>query len=85
MSETEWRKIINECDPANLLAIGAPSDEYGSEIKELIEAASSCNSVDELAHLIHELFKDTFGDLTHDEKEKYQQAAEKGWLLLHKD
>lgn len=83
-NQENWRKIINKCDPAGLLAIGAPRGEYDMEICEMIEAAQSCQSIDDLARAIHQIFIDTFGDMTHDDNEKYRVAAAEAWLLLEK-
>jgi hypothetical protein len=83
MNQEDWRKLINKCDPAGLIALGAPRGEYDMEIAEVIEAAQSCQSIDDLARVIHQLFIDTFGVLTHDDFEKYRTAAEEAWLLLN--
>jgi hypothetical protein len=84
-NQENWRKIINRCDPAGLIAMGAPRGEYDMEIAEVIEAAQSCKSIDDLASAIHQIFFDTFGDITHDDFEKYRRSAEEAWTLLKKE
>lgn len=84
-SREKWRNLINKCDPARLIAIGAPRGEYDHEVDEFIEAAPSCQSIDDLARAMHQIFIDTFGDLTHDDFEKYRIAAEEAWLLLNEN
>jgi len=75
------RFIINKCDPAGLLAMGAPEDEYDRVMERIMHNAISCRSIDELASLIHTEFESTFMELTHNEQEKYRRAAEGLWEL----
>ncbi len=83
MNIQNLREIINKCDPAGLISMGAPADEYDFQIKTLIDHAGSCQSVAELAHLIYREFELSFMELTHEEHEKYKQAAAELWILTH--
>lgn len=41
---TEIKKIINGIDPMGLLKMGAPDDEYSSEINDILLRKNECNS-----------------------------------------
>ncbi len=56
MDTNELTKLVNKHDPAGLLKIGAPKDEYEMEIGEIGQKLSSCKSVDELTQFVHDKF-----------------------------
>ncbi|WP_458121622.1 hypothetical protein [Paenibacillus sp. Z6-24] len=66
------KTIIDEWDPAELLAIHCPSDEYHSEIREItiyIEQQETI-SENELGYYIYKIFNDYLGDQFQETKEK---------------
>ncbi len=63
--------------------MGAPANEYDYQIRELIDHAGSCQSIADLALLIYKEFELSFMELTHEEHDKYRQAATEIWILTH--
>jgi hypothetical protein len=49
-------KVLNEWDPMDLLAMGAPKEEYGIEANRIVAALNTLNTVDELGSKIKEVF-----------------------------
>lgn len=56
------KKIIDEWDPIGLLKTGCPDDEYAPEIFDIVKVLPSVESVDELARVIRQVFKDWFAE-----------------------
>lgn len=54
-------EIINEWDPLDLLPF-APKDEYESESLLIYEAFKKTKDIPTLAHEIHYIFLESFGD-----------------------
>jgi hypothetical protein len=54
------KKIINEWDPLNLLALDCPDDEYESEIQLIVSATLNENNTEKLAEKINEILYKSF-------------------------
>jgi hypothetical protein len=53
---SDWYHIVNKHDPAGLIAVGAPKDEYYDEIGKLQDEAPHCKSIEQLLDSIHRIF-----------------------------
>lgn len=69
------KAIVNKNDPIGLLEQGSPADEYDTEIKSIVAAATKCKTVQELQEEIYSIFKDSFGDETVGSKNLYLAIA----------
>lgn len=58
------KKHIDKLDYYNLLAEGAPSDEFDMEILEISRAINFDSSVSEIAKIIARVFKNNFSEAT---------------------
>ncbi|SDH74259.1 protein of unknown function [Alteribacillus persepolensis] len=56
------KKHIDEWDAMNLLAGGAPLDEYDIETKQIVEALPEIKHFSELAEKIKEIFDNMFDE-----------------------
>lgn len=56
------KNIIDDWDPADLLYIHCPPDEYEDEIEEIIKVLPNIKGIDELATAIHDIFTRYFGE-----------------------
>ena len=77
-SFNELRTIINKHDPINLIKIGAPIDEYNSEVKTIIIQLKNMTTEQQVQDLIYQEFlrwfnyecvtgpKDSYKDLAAD-------------------
>ncbi len=54
------KAVIDRADPDGLLEIGAPSDEYDSESKEIADKISGNDSVENIAVTAAKIFSRTF-------------------------
>lgn len=57
-------KILREVDPYDLIAEGAPDDEYDFEAKYILEILNNSNSNVEIREKIYNHFFKTFGSMT---------------------
>lgn len=57
------KKYIDEYDFENLLAIGAPLDEYNLESERISDLITNENSIEEIATAIASVLKSSFGCL----------------------
>jgi len=72
------KTIIDKWDPAKLLAIHCPRDEYHSEIREItiyIEQQEKLKE-DELGIYIHKIFNDYLGNQFHETIEKSIEVSQ---------
>ncbi|MBP3041371.1 DUF1871 family protein [Bacillaceae bacterium Marseille-Q3522] len=53
-------RYINRWDPMQLLAGGAPDDEYDTEVEQIVEAVLESKDEIEIAEAIQDTFKFTF-------------------------
>lgn len=58
----EIRKIMNDADPAGLIALSAPEDEYDPEVGEILVRLGSCNSEKEVVLMFADVLKKWFSD-----------------------
>lgn len=54
------KKYIDEWDPMELLEIGAPNDEYDTEVEMIISQLPSIDHVSQLAKCIQAVFENMF-------------------------
>lgn len=54
------KKYIDEWDPMELLEIGAPNDEYDTEVEMIIHQLQSSYDVSQLAKVIKDVFIEMF-------------------------
>ncbi len=72
----ELRTIINQHDPISLLDIGAPEDEYESEVKTIIVQLKDDMTQQQVHDLIYQEFLRWFDDeSTAGPKESYKKLA----------
>ncbi|MCJ8010153.1 hypothetical protein MUG84_00160 [Paenibacillus sp. KQZ6P-2] len=80
------KPIINEWDPAGLLAIHCPDDEYHSEIREICHYIESLDTKDYklLGLHIYKTFKDYLGNEFQETEEKCFEISLKIYKGLNK-
>lgn len=54
------RSVVNEWDPYDLLASGAPDDEFGSEISAVVRQLDRIHSPRDASHVISRVFSSSF-------------------------
>ena len=54
------KKEIAKADPYSLLELGAPEDEFDSEVKSIIRQLSRCKSAIDISHAIARTFNSSF-------------------------
>ena len=69
------KKYIDEYDYIDLLALGAPNDEYDIESNIISTLITGESSVEEIADVITSVMNAYFDE--HDNVEKYMEIAEK--------
>jgi hypothetical protein len=69
------REAINRHDPIGLRELGAPDDEYDSEVSTILPRLVQCNDVDEALDAVHSEFEAWFGALTAGRKGKFRELA----------
>ena len=75
------REIVNNHDPINLIAIGAPWDEYDPEIKDILKHFADVKHVDELIEIVWEIFVRWFDKVIAGAKERYRALSQDLWDL----
>lgn len=73
---------INAADPIGLLEIGAPTDEYGSEIGTILPRITNAGQLDDVTTVLHEEFSRWFGDGTAGPRDAYETPARRIWEAL---
>lgn len=76
------KQAIDQADPMRLLEIGAPEDEYESEIREIAGQVGTCTTVAEVQMLLHEVFVRWFDAQLAGPKEQYRAPAQTIWAGL---
>ena len=74
--------LVNKHDPMELIAIGAPEDEYDSELFDIVRRLPECRSEDDTVKMIHCVFSDWF----HPVEVPLEDCAALGrdaWALWH--
>jgi len=75
-------RAINEADPIGLLAGGAPSDEYASEIGTIIPLLANTHRPDDVTGVLHGEFLRWFGEGTAGLRHAYDDPARQIWVAL---
>ena len=70
------KQAIDQADPMRLLEVGAPQDEYESEIQEIVGRVGTCTTVEEVQALLHEVFVRWFDAQLAGPKEEYRAPAQ---------
>ena len=73
------KRAIDQADPIRLLAIGAPDDEYESEIQEIVSRLGACTNLEEVQTLVHEVFVAWFDGCIAGSKQHYRTLAYTIW------
>jgi len=75
-------RLINDADLLGLLRLGAPLDEYSSEISTILPRLKEASSETTLRRIIHEEFCRWFGSEQAGVEAKYAPLAAKIWDCL---
>jgi hypothetical protein len=75
-------RAINEADPIRLLEVGAPSDEYLSEVGTILPRLATVQGPDEVTDVLHQEFLRWFGDGIAGPGEAYEVPARRIWLAV---
>jgi hypothetical protein len=73
---------IAKADPINLLALGAPGDEYDSEVAAILPRLASAHDLDDVRSIVRDVFVQFFGGETAGGAERYEEAAVAIWDAL---
>jgi hypothetical protein len=68
-------KVVNANDPIDLIAMGAPVDEYSSEVASIAMLGAKDVTEQEMSAAIYVLFCKMFDEKTAGGKEKYAKIA----------
>lgn len=69
------KDIIDKNDPIGLINIGAPSDEYDSETKQISNGLDKCNSEEDVLNMVYKIFKDSFDEDIAGKKDTFKNIA----------
>lgn len=75
-------RAINEADPIGLLAGGAPSDEYATEIGTIIPLLANVHRPDDVTGVLHDEFSRWLGEGTAGPRQAYEAPARQIWGAL---
>ena len=75
-------RAINDADPIGLLAGGAPSDEYASEIGTTIPLLANAQRPDDVTGVLYGEFSRWFGEGTAGPRPAYEAPARQIWDAL---
>ena len=75
-------RAINDADPIGLLAGGAPSDEYASEIGTIIPLLANAQRPDDVTGVLNGEFLRWFGEETAGPRQVYEASARQIWDAL---
>jgi hypothetical protein len=73
---------INDADPIGLLKLGAPPDEYSSEIGTILPCVAKVERLEQVADVLHTEFLRWFGEGTAGPREAYEAPAQRIWDAL---
>lgn len=71
-------RLLIDADPVNLIAIGAPKDEYDPEVGTILPRLKEATSPEDVTKIIHEEFTKWFGEDA-GPIEAYADVAEQIW------
>ena len=74
---------INAADPAGLLAVGALSDEYATEIANILPRVAAAGTLDDVVDIVHGEFSRWFDADTAGPRHAYRATAERIWEAVH--
>lgn len=74
--------IIAKTDPINLLALGAPGDEYEQEVIAILPHLASARTEGEVGTVVRSEFVRRFGEDVAGPPERYAEAAAAIWRVL---
>jgi len=70
------REIINKHDPADLIVIGAPEDEYDPEVKTIVYQLKNDQTIDQIQDLVYQEFIRWFNEKAiYGERESYLKMS----------
>lgn len=69
------RKEINKANPVGLISMGAPKDEYDSEVEQIVSKINSCKNEKDLQELIYKTFVRLFDERLAGPKEIYRSLS----------
>jgi hypothetical protein len=72
-------QAIDDADPTELLAIGAPQDEYSPEIRTIVPRVTTAASPAEVRRILHEEFARWFDPSIVGPEEAYEVPALRIW------
>jgi hypothetical protein len=75
------REFLNRLDPAQLIAIGAPADEYDAETPQVIRAMTEARDEADLRVCVAQVFRSMFGDSFG--VERCDELSSELWRLSH--
>ena len=64
-----------------LIGMGAPEEEYEAEVSLVVSRMKSCESVESLQTMIHEIFVGRFDESSAGTVDRYKSVAERIWAL----
>lgn len=76
---SEVSRLVRTADPLRLIAIGAPADEYDSEISTILPRLREATSRDDVHRIVHEEFVHWFGADIAGPFENFAALSEKIW------
>jgi hypothetical protein len=74
--------VIARADPVNLLALGAPGDEYDGEVGAILPQLPRAGNEADVLAIIRSEFVRRFGEDVAGPPERYTEAAAAVWLAL---
>ncbi len=75
---------IAKADPVNLLALGAPGDEYETEVAAILPRLPLARDLDGVRTIVRDVFVQFFGGETAGGPERYEEAAAAIWDALNR-
>ena len=73
---------INAADPIGLLKIGAPIDEYGSEVGTIVARVAKAEHIGDTRRIVHEEFGRRFGPAAAGRIDSYEVPARAIWAAV---
>jgi hypothetical protein len=77
--------VIAQADPVNLLALGAPGDEYDGEVGAILPHLARARSEDDVRTIVRSEFVRRFGDEVAGPPERYRDAAAAIWRAVEEN
>jgi hypothetical protein len=78
---TDVARIFRSLDPMQLIEMGAPDDEYDSEISTILPRFNEASSSSGMTRIVHEEFSHWFGRDLAGEMSEYEKLSEALWKL----